>query len=113
MASKFSEFITKNKIDPRRIVATSKRLEALKGEDRLIKLKKKQGAQTPAAGSEDDQAAKPLPKPRSGRPVTRPLFDRAVAGKPISGPAKTRLLRAINHLLNQKKKSATDLKALF
>ena len=41
------------------------------------------------------------------------LLDAASAGKPISGPAKTRLLRAVNHVLEQKKKSATDLKTLF
>jgi hypothetical protein len=37
----------------------------------------------------------------------------ATAGKPITGPAKTRLLRAVNRVLEQKKKSATDLKSLF
>jgi hypothetical protein len=37
----------------------------------------------------------------------------ATAGKPVSGPAKTRLLRAVNRLLEQKKQAAVDLKTLF
>jgi hypothetical protein len=37
----------------------------------------------------------------------------AAAGKVISGPSKNRLLRAVNRVLEQKKKSATDLKSLF
>ena len=52
-------------------------------------------------------------KPRSGRPATSRALAAAAAGKTVSGPTKTRLLRAVNVLLEQKKKSATDLKTLF
>jgi len=31
----------------------------------------------------------------------------------VSGPAKTRLLRAINHILEQRKKPAVAIKDLF
>ncbi len=37
----------------------------------------------------------------------------ALAGAPVSGPTKTRILRAVNHLLEQKKQDKVDLKALF
>jgi hypothetical protein len=110
MASKFAEFLTANKIDPRRVAAASRELERLRPEDRAKRLARrtaKKAETKPAADAE-----KPG-KPRSGRPATGRLLTAATAGKPVSGPAKTRLLRAVNHLLVQKKKTATDLKTLF
>jgi hypothetical protein len=110
MASKFAQFLTSNKIDPRRVAAASRKLESLQPEDRAKRLARrtaKKAETKPAEGAE-----KPT-KPRSGRPATPRLLTAATSGKPISGPAKTRLLRAVNHVLEQKKKSATDLKSLF
>ena len=106
MASKFQQFLADNKIDPRRVLVASRRLERLMPEDRLLRLQKRQGAK--AEGGE-----KITTKPRSGRPVTQRLLDRAVAGGPITGSAKTRLLRAVNRVLEQKKKAATELRSLF
>ena len=37
----------------------------------------------------------------------------ALIGKSISGPAKTRILRAVNALLEQKKLAKVELSALF
>ena len=110
MASKFAQFLTSNKIDPRRIAAASRKLERLQPEDRAKRLARrtaKKAETKPVEGAE-----KPA-KPRSGRPATSRLLIAANNGKPISGPAKTRLLRAVNHVLEQKKQSATDLKSLF
>jgi hypothetical protein len=113
MASKFSEFIEKNKIDPRRIVATSNRIERLRPEDRAQKLAKRQakagGGAAAAEGGEDKKAE----KRRSGRPVTPRLVEAATKGKPVSGPAKTRIVRAVNRILEQKKQKAVELRALF
>jgi hypothetical protein len=110
MASKFAQFLTDNKIDPRRVAAASREIERLRPEDRakrLARRKAKKAETKPAEGAE-----KPG-KPRSGRPSTPRALAAAAAGKPISGPNKTRLLRAVNRLLEQKKKTATDLKSLF
>jgi hypothetical protein len=110
MASKFAQFLTTNKIDPRRVAAASRELERLRPEDRAKRLARrtaKKAETKPVEGAE-----KPA-KPRSGRPATSRLLTAATAGKPISGPSKTRLLRAVNVLLEQKKKTATDLKSLF
>lgn len=110
MASKFAQFLTDNKIDPRRVASASSKLERLRPEDRAKKLARRNAKKSetkPAEGAE-----KPG-KPRSGRPATGRLLAAATAGKPVSGPAKTRLLRAVNAVLEQKKKSATDLKTLF
>ncbi len=102
MASKFSDYLASKKIDPRRLVAASENLEKFRPEDRALKLAKSQGKEE-AKGK----------KPRSGRPVTSVLVDKAAAGKEISGAAKTRILRAVNAILEQKKQGTAQLKELF
>ena len=106
--SKFSQFITERKLDVRRILAVSHRLEQLLPEDRTIKLNKRR-----AKKAEGGDAPKETRKPRSGRPVTRRALDAAVRGEDLSGPTKTRILRAVNHLLELKKQDKVDLRALF
>jgi hypothetical protein len=108
--TKFAQFIAAKKIDRRRIVVASQQIESLLPEDRAIKLKKRQGRkqETPAEG-----AAKETRKPRSGRPVTDRAIDAALVGKLVSGPTKTRILKAINRLLEQKKQEKIELRALF
>ncbi|HMR04431.1 MAG TPA: hypothetical protein PKA88_01615 [Polyangiaceae bacterium] len=112
MSSKFSDFLKENKLDLRRVYAASKKLEQLKIADRQLKLKKRKGGDEKEKAGEEGEKAAPA-KPRSGRPVTAQLVAKVNAGKPVSGAAKTRLLRAVNHLLEQKKKSPVELKALF
>ena len=108
---KFAQFIAARKIDQRRILAVSHRLEQLQPEDRLIKLNKRRAKKAAADGG--DNAAKETRKPRSGRPVTARALHAALQGKELSGPTKTRILRAVNHLLGLKKQEKVDLKALF
>jgi len=108
MASKLSDFLKTNQIDPRRLRVASRQLERLKPEDRAARLKRRQ-----ARGAEKAEGEEKPPKPRSGRPVTDRLLQEALAGKPVPGPGKTRLLRAVNRVLEQKKKNPVDLKALF
>lgn len=108
-ASKFAQFLADNKIDPRRVRAASRELERLRPDDRAKRLARRTAKK---AETKPADGAKPE-KPRSGRPATARLLNAAAAGKPVTGPAKTRLLRAVNHILAQKKKNATDLKSLF
>jgi hypothetical protein len=105
MASKFQQYLSDNKLDSRRVLIASKAVEGLQPEDRAIRLARRRGVKK--EGEE-----KPA-KPRSGRPVTPRLLTQALEGKPVTGPAKTRLLRAVNHLLAQKKKDPADLRSLF
>ena len=111
--TKFAQFIAARKLDPRRIVAVSHRLERLQPEDRAIKLNKRQAKAGGGAEGGGDAAAKETRKPRSGRPITWRAIDAAVVGKELSGPTKTRILSAVNHLLELKKQEKVDLKALF
>jgi hypothetical protein len=112
MASKFLQFLTDQGIDPRRVLTASRAIERLRPEDRQIKLAKRRARaeDAPAGGDKDQQ---PPPKPRSGRVVTERLLREASAGMTLSGPAKNRLLRAVNRVLEQKKKDPVELRALF
>jgi hypothetical protein len=110
MATKFAQFLKDNKIDPRRILTVSKRIERLQPEDRKLKFAKKAAK---GDGAKPVEGAEKPGKPRSGRPVTPRLIESASIGKPVGGPAKTRLLRAVNRILEQKKKPAVELKAVF
>lgn len=112
MSTKFADFIKEKKLDARRILAASGKLEKLRTEDRKAKLAKRQAKAKAAAGGEDKKAEAPA-KPRSGRPVTQRAIDAALAGKALSGPQKTRLLRAVNAILEQKKAGAVEMSALF
>jgi hypothetical protein len=108
-ATKFSQFIASKKIDPRRILMASHTLETLTLDDRRIKLAKRNGKKEGA----DASVPKETRKPRSGRPVTQRALQAALGGGTLSGPTKSRILRAVNHLLEQKKQELVDLKTLF
>jgi hypothetical protein len=107
--SKFAKFIASKKLDQRRIIAVSRKLERLQPEDRLIRLKKRQAR----GGEGGENAPKETRKPRSGRPVTQRALAAAMGGGEVSGPTKNRILRAVNYLLEQKKQEKIDLRALF
>jgi hypothetical protein len=109
--TKFAQFIAERKLDGRRIMAASRQIERLLPEDRAIKLRKRLAKK--AGGETPEGAVKETRKPRTGRPVTPRALDAALIGKAISGPTKTRILRAINRLLEQKKLDPVDLRALF
>ncbi len=107
--SKFAGYLKEHKIDPVRVVYASTQIEVLTPKDRSIKLAKRQ-----ARGKEDDSAkAARSHKPRSGRPVTSQLVTRAVKGEALTGPQKTRILRAVARIAEQKKLGEVALANLF
>src|SRR5262245_25440165 len=104
--SKLQTFLTENKLNERRVLAVSHTLETYTNDDRKLKLERRNAKK--AEGEKKEVA-----KPRSGRPVTPRALSMALSGGAISGPTKQRILRAVNYLLEQKKKSKVELKALF
>ncbi len=109
--TKFAEFLTTTKLDARRLLAVSSQMEKHRPEDRAIRLAarlKRKNADGPAAKTTGDKK-----KPRSGRPITPRALSGAIVGKKLSGPQKTRLLKAVNHLLSQKKQEPVTLAQLF
>jgi hypothetical protein len=110
--NKLKSFLETNKLDSRRLLAVSHKLETLQREDRKIKLGKRKGKGDAEGGEKKEAGEKPA-KPRSGRPVTQRALQAALTGGTISGPTKQRILRAVNYLLEQKKKDKVELKTLF
>jgi len=110
--TKLSTFLNTNKLNPKRLLAVSHKLETLQREDRTAKLQKRQ-AKKGAEGGAAEGEKKEIAKPRSGRPVTPRALDAALKGGTISGPTKQRILRAVNYLLEQKKKDKVELRTLF
>jgi hypothetical protein len=98
--TKLAEYLQTKKIDPRRLLAASHAVDALRDEDRAIKLLKRRakGGDEAAKGKLEGKR-----KPRSGRTLSRPALDAALAGKPVSGPSKSRILRAVNAVLAKRK----------
>lgn len=109
MATKFEDFLKEKKIDLRRVLVASSEIERLTPEDRAIRL-----ARRKARKSEDKKReGLALKKPRSGRGLTERALREALGGKQVSGPQKSRILRAVNHVLGLKKLEAVELGTLF
>jgi len=111
MATKIEAFLKEKKIDPRRVLVASSKIERLRPEDRAIRLKERQARKTEDGAKKKEGETRV--KPRSGRPVTRRALTAALSGKGVSGAAKTRILRAVNHVLEQKKLEKVALASLF
>jgi len=103
--SKLSDYLQKHKIDARRIVAASKGVERLQPEDRKVRLAREQ-----AKGGDETAKELAAKKRRSGRSVTKPTIDRAIAGKPLPRRTRSRVLRAVNAVLALKSKGKTEAK---
>ena len=112
-SNKLQTFLDTNKLNPKRLLAVSHKLETLQRADRAIKLGKRQGKKAADAGTAKEGDVKETGKPRSGRPVTPRALEAALKGTALSGPTKQRILRAVNYLLEQKKKDKVELKTLF
>lgn len=97
--SKLSDYLKKHKIDPRRVVAASKELEALRPEDRKIRL-----ARVMAKGGDESAKELAAQKRRSGRAVSRPAIARALAGGAVTRKTRARIVRAVNAVLTHKTK---------
>jgi hypothetical protein len=107
--SKLGDYLKTNKIDTRRVLSTSRSLEQRTRDDRKLVAEK---ALMKAGKKEKDEAVL-AKKPRSGRALTAPMMSRAIAGKDVPGPVKTRIVRAVNSLLSAKKKAEIKIHDLF
>ena len=107
--SKFAQFIASKKLDARRIVAASHKLERLLPEDRAIRLNKRR------AKAGEGERTRPRRRARPAAAALSPIArsQAALSGGPLSGPTKTRILHAVNHLLEQKKQEKVELRVLF
>jgi hypothetical protein len=104
--SKLGDYLQKHKIDTRRVLAVSRRLEGLQPEDRAVRLARK-------AAKGGDESAKELAAKsrRTGRPVSRPTLERALSGKAVTRRARARIVRAVNAVRAHKSKSKGEATA--
>ena len=105
--SKLSDYLKKHKIDARRVRAASKDLEALRPEDRVVRLARKEAA---TDESKKELAAK---KRRSGRVLSQPTLNKALAGGALTRKARARVVRAVNAVLSHKSKGEATPADLF
>lgn len=113
MASTLLEtFLASKKITTNQLIAVSSSLEKLRTEDRAIKRARR--LKTTAKENEKEKyqllASK---KPRSGKPITQTTLHKLMVGTWVSGPTRTRVLRATNTILERRKQEKVQLSALF
>jgi len=106
--SKLSDFLTKHKIDSRRVLAASHHLETLQAEDRRIRL-----ARVNAKAGVESAKELAAQKRRSGRPLSGPAIRKALSGGKLPRRARGRLLRAVNAVLAKKSKVEAKPSDLF
>jgi hypothetical protein len=98
--SKLSDYLNKNKIDARRVVAASADIECNRPEDRAIAMARIQSKE----GGTDAQKELAAKKRRGGRKLSRPELDRALGGQSLSRRGRARVIRAVNAVLKHKSK---------
>ncbi|MBN2192379.1 MAG: hypothetical protein JW751_06150 [Polyangiaceae bacterium] len=113
MASKLEQFLQEKGIDPRRVIVASEAIEALRPADRRILCLRRRDRRKEDGAKKPEPTGEAATKPRSGKPVSVRVLRDATAGKPVPSAAKTRVVRAINRVLEQQKQPPVDLRALF
>lgn len=108
--TKLADFLSAKKIDHRRLFVASHKIEALSPADRALRFAKIRTKKNLATDAQKELAKG---KGKTGKPVSAPLLGRALEGKSIPGAGKTRILRAVNRVLEQKKQTPAQLKDLF
>lgn len=108
--STLKTFLDDKKITPKAVAITSRRIEAFKEGDDVLREKRA----TKRRNEPDKKYAElSLAKPNAGRGVSEKAVDTAVAGKPVARKVRSKILRAVNVILTAKKQPAADMKALF
>jgi hypothetical protein len=112
MSTKFAKFLEESKINQLRLQAASRKVEQRTKEDRafLSEVARKRAL---AGRKEAANAVAEKKKLHSGRVVTPRLISYATLGKSVSGSAKTRLVRAVNRVLEQRKQPQITVRDLF
>lgn len=95
----FSDLLKSRNLEPSQILQTSSRLERVRNEDRdLIRKRAEKRRRSPTKSYTDAGIA----KPRSGRALRTGHLEAALADKPVPGPVRTKLLRAVNTLVEKR-----------
>jgi hypothetical protein len=110
--SKLSDYLGQHKIDSRRLLVASQDIDALRPEDRAIRLARA-GAKDGDEKAKERAQAVADKKRRSGRVISQPALRRALGGQPLTRKARARIVRAVNTVLGKKGKNAATAADLF
>lgn len=94
----FSEFLDAQGLKDEEILRRSRRLETLRSEDRM--LRRRRAAQRRTGKQSYEEAG--IGKPRSGRPLQKEHLEAARNDNPVPRPVRTKIVRAVNSLLEKK-----------
>lgn len=95
----FADFLSEKGLSPDQILRVSRRIESLRDADRALMRKRALKRRT-SAGQSYEEAN--LAKPRSGRPLRPGHLAAATGDQPVPGPVRTKLVRAVNQILQKK-----------
>ncbi len=106
-------FIQTHKMTPAQIARISQVIETRDADGKALMMKrasKRRNKETAAK----KYAELELAKPKSlGRGISEVQVNAAIGDKDVSKRARTKILRAVNHILGTKKQAAVEMKVLF
>ena len=106
----FSDFLDEKGVSTDRLLQVSRRLESVRSEDRDLMLQRAQLRRGKAGTS---YAEANLAKPRSGRPLRPGHVRAAMDDKPVTAPVRSKMVRAMNLLLEKKGQGKVSAPQLF
>lgn len=95
----FADFLNQKGLEPKQILLVSQRLECVRDEDRIL-MRRREARRRENPGKSYEELG--IAKPRSGRPLRPGHIEAALADKPIPGPVRSKVVRAVNFLLQKK-----------
>jgi hypothetical protein len=104
----FADFLRDKKIPEAQLIGVSNELERLRPEDRELLLKR-QAARTAEKKYDEEK----IGKPRRGRGVTTQSIARALADQPLARKVRSKLLVAVNTVLERRKQEKVRTEQLF
>ncbi|WP_373046003.1 hypothetical protein [Vulgatibacter sp.] len=106
----FSDFLSEKGIETKRLLQVSQRLERVGNADRdLIRKRAEKRRRNPGQSYADAN----LGKPKSGRSLRPGHIEAAMQDKPVPGPVRSKMVRAVNRLLEKKGQDAVTAPKLF
>ena len=106
----FSDFLSQAGIDTGRLLRASQRIEGVQDEDRALMRKRAEKRRRSAGQSYADAG---IAKPRSGRPLRPGHIEAAMSDQPVPGPVRTKMVRAVNAILQKKGQDPVNAPKLF
>ncbi|MCP3161613.1 hypothetical protein [Myxococcus qinghaiensis] len=108
----FQQFLTEKQIASDTLLRLSRQLEAQADTDRALKRKRSDKRREKDTQGKS-YAELSLPKPKSGRGVSKQQLQAALADLPLPRRVRGKLVRAVNAVLSKKGSGAVEPKALF